>query len=278
MSFLDSVFSNQTKVAQTAFLASAVIAVGYAAYSFFGTSSSSLAPAITEEQARKMMNKVLEQVKLAVPRFLRAADNIKQQIVAQGQEIEDAQILKSFILPHLESTIRDITQSVLDELDYDEDELEEAVKTYVAAGDEELITITQTLKTIYKQFGGEGGDDSEETGAGSSKASEMTLPEVLTLLEELAQLMVDNCDTFCQQFVATFGIPSTRELLEKFQVGLFQATESSEKELLKAHGMTTTDFQAVLTKYQNEKRIQEIFYIMQMENQRVLQSHGIQMS
>lgn len=229
MSFLDTIFnSNQPKVAQTALLATAVVAVGYAAYSLFGSSSSSnLAPAITEEEAAKMMGKVLEQVKLHVPRFLRAADSIKQQIAAQGQEIEDAQILKAFILPHLETSIRDITQNVLDEFDYDEDELEEAVNTYVAAGDEELTAISKSLKAIYKQFGGEVGDDSEEAaGPVSAKAGQMGLPEVLTLLEELAQLMVDNCDSFCQEFVGKFGVPADQGTMEKFQVGLFQATES----------------------------------------------------
>ncbi len=227
MSFFNNLLaSNQGKVAQTALLATAVIAVGYAAYSFMGSSSTStLAPAVTEEEARKMMGKILEQVKVQVPRFLRAAESIKQQIAAQGQEIEDAQLLKAFILPHLESSIREVTQSILDEFDVDEDELEEAVETYVAAGDEELMHLSKQLKIIYKQFGGETGDD-DATSAPSAKASEMSLNDVIVLLEELAQTMMENCDSFCKEFIGKFGTPTSQEMLEKFQTGLFQATES----------------------------------------------------
>lgn len=229
MSFLGSLFnSNQPKAAQTALLATAVVALGYAAYSLFGSGTKTdLAPAVTEDEARTMMKKILEQVKLNAPRFLRAADSIKQQIAAQGQEIEDAQIFKAFILPHLETAIRDVTQSVLDEFDVDEDELEEAVDAYVAAGDEELIHISKQLKAIYKQFGGETGDsEGAESTAVSAKAAEMSLDEVVALLEELAQVMIDQSDSYCSEFVGQFGTPRSQQDFMKFQQGLMQITEA----------------------------------------------------
>ncbi len=39
---------------------------------------------------------------------------------------------------------------------------------------------------------------------------------------------------------------------------------SAEKELLRGKGLNTNDFQNVLVKFQNERRVQEVFYLMQV--------------
>lgn len=281
MSFLDSLLSkSQSSPAQTALVAAAVVAAGYGAYSwlFSGAASSDLAPAVTEEEARKIMGKIVEAVKLNVPRFVRAADSIKQQIAAQGQEIEDAQIFKSFILPHLENSIREITQATLDEFDIDEDELEEAVDTYIEQGDDALKHFSEQLKMIYKQFGGEVASEQAEAVAKRGESFDMSLEDVVTLLEEMVEMMVSHIDQYCEQFVAAYGVPKEQAAVNKFQMGLMQVTEEVEKELLSSRGMISTDFQNILMKYQTEPKIGELFMMMQMQNKHVLMEHGIPLS
>jgi hypothetical protein len=50
-----------------------------------------------------------------------------------------------------------------------------------------------------------------------------------------------------------------------------------ESELLATKGMTQNDFQNTLLNFQNEPRVQEAFYGLQMENKRIMESHGISM-
>jgi hypothetical protein len=230
MSFLESLIEKAPKSpAQTALLAAAVLAVGYGAFSLFsgGAGSDNAAPAITEEEAKKMMRKILEAVKLTAPKMLRAADNIKQQIAAQGQQVEDAQILQHFILPHLETAIREATQGICEEFDFDEDELAEAVEVYTEAGDEELIFIAQQIKVIYQQFGGAVTADEELPATNKNgEAFSMTLDDCILLLEELSEQMSLQCDTFAEQFVNQFGVPSDPLTIQKFQMGLMQVTNT----------------------------------------------------
>eukprot|EP01031_Cornospumella_fuschlensis_P034429 gene34429-41670_t len=259
--------------AKVALLGSVVLATAsYFAYSVFAPSKSTsdLAPALTEEEAREMMKAILDRTKTNVPRLLKAAENFKQQIAAQGQEVDDIQLLKALILPHLETGIKEIQEEVLNEYDADDDELEEAVNYYIEQGDEELADITKSLKTIYKQFGG---DLPDEESVGSSKDFE--LHEVVELFQELVTMIVEHTETMVKKYIKENGVPSTSMQKADFQSELASITDTAEKVFLAERGLTTTDIQQLLLKHQSEPAIQQTFMSMQFQTQRILQSHGI---
>lgn len=217
--FLES--STETP-AKTALLVSAILATGYTVYSLFGGSSNAdLAPAVTEEEAREMMKAVYDRVRTRAPQLLRAAEGIKQQIAAQGQEISDAQLMQAFILPHFENAVRDSTDEVLAEYDVDEDELEEAVNTYVEQGDMELQDITKSLTVLYQQFGG----TTEEDGASSSAVGEIQQDDFIEMMHELAENIIETSTSFVRGWVESKGRPTTASDKEAFQTALMSITE-----------------------------------------------------
>jgi hypothetical protein len=204
-------------------------------YSITGKSTKSdLAPALTEEEAREILRAILDRVKLTVPRLIKFGEGIKQQIAMSGQEIDDKQLYKSVLLPHLETGIRDIEQAVLDEKNVDNDEFEEAVNVYCAAGDQELINLANTLKKIYVGFGGEVEEESAEVDSAepksgklkkSSSKTEMSLEQVVEFLQLLSNAVLENTDEYARQFVAANGPPRDMMSLQNFQLGLMQITE-----------------------------------------------------
>lgn len=213
--------------AKAAFLATVVIASTVAlAYNVWGgtESTTKLAPAVSEEEAKLIMNTILKNLKLLAPRLLMAAQNIRQQIQQQGGEIEDEVMMKQYILPHFGSNLKEIQEKILEEFDVDEDELEEAVNTYIANGDEELIGITKSIRVLHTQFGG----DSEiepPKAAKNSKAAEMGFNEVIALLEEMASQMLQETDDFCGKFVDEYGIPTNAQLAQEFQIGMMEMSQ-----------------------------------------------------
>ena len=62
-----------------------------------------LLPALTEEETLKVLKAFLDKVRADSKRFEVGFNNIKQQIVASGQELEDRKIMEQFIFPHFKS-------------------------------------------------------------------------------------------------------------------------------------------------------------------------------
>jgi hypothetical protein len=235
----------QTTGAKTAIIASAVCATGLTAYyAFFSGSSSNskLAPAVTEEEARKILTSIVEKVKSTEPKLVQFAEGIKQQLAMQGQEIDTVQLYKSLCLPHLETAIRDIQQVVLDEYDVDDDEFEEAVTTYLDAGDEQIVELSKILKKVYQRFGGEVPDDEEESQAvtttstsqqksgslsKSSKKKTISLNDLLQLLQLLSERILATTSEYAEEFVSQYGKQTSmsQSLALTFQGGLVEKTQ-----------------------------------------------------
>lgn len=212
--------------AKTAFFVATLVASSALAFSYLAPSSSNLAPAMEEKEAKEIMHAIMKKLKMMVPKLLNAAQNIKMQIEQQGQEIDDAAVLKHYILPHFTTNLQDIQNMVLEEFDADEDELEEAVEYYIAHGDEELASITKSIRAIHMQFGG----DSElevpsATPAKGSKAADMDVNDVIAMLKELAKQMVQYSDDFCGKFVDENGVPTDQQSMEEFQYGLMAMSQ-----------------------------------------------------
>lgn len=237
---LDSLFQGGNATTRNVVLASAaVLATGLALYSFLGTSGTAagvakLAPALDEEETRKIMSSILEKLQGTVPKLLGAAENIKQQIVAQGQQLEDAQLLKMFILPHLQTALREAQDAVLEQFDVDDDELEEAVNEYIAAGDPELTRISTTIKQIFKKFGADIDTSSgsaattKESAGGSSSAANLdpnSLENLLRILRIISKATADKTEEFIATFVNNYGPPVSEMLAMQFQHGLMYASQ-----------------------------------------------------
>jgi chaperonin cofactor prefoldin len=220
--------------AQTVFLVSAVLAGGVGlAYSgllpsFSRKQDGNLLPAVTEEEAKKAMKSMLDQLHLTIPKLFRVADQIKQQFAQQGQQIDDSFLLRSFLLPNLETAFREIQDSVLNELDMDEDDLEEAVLEYIKRGDRDLKETFDTIRNIFKKFGADIPEDDEEedeeeveqsfpTAAAtdkkkktSKKASkkEMSLEDTIRFFKAFRQIQHDKMEATIEEFIIEYGRPS----------------------------------------------------------------------
>mmetsp|Transcript_12367 Transcript_12367/g.27794 ORF Transcript_12367/g.27794 Transcript_12367/m.27794 type:complete len:278 (-) Transcript_12367:119-952(-) len=275
---MNSIFQNflsngKDSQAKVAFAVTAVVATAAVCYSYSG--SSDLAPAMEEEETRKIMRKILEKVQLLAPRLMNAAQNIQQQIEQGGQEIDEKTLMKQFILPHFDTNFKEIQDSVLDgDCDYYPDELEEACAFYMKEGDEELTQICKSIRAIYRQFGGDV-DDEEDASADGGALADMSVDEVVGLMEELGKHMLQATDDYCAKFIDESGIPRTQAHLEAFQMGQMKLSQKVEKSLLKECGLSESDFQKVLMANADNVAIQHVFKNMQTENTKLMAKHGI---
>jgi len=272
--------------------AALVSAVVYYTHFRKGASSSSdeeLLPALTEEEVTKIMADVLMQLKALAARMARAADNIKQQLQQQGQDLDNARIMKSFILPHFETNFAEMQAQVFAEHDVEEEEVEEAHFYYCKQGCKQLLEINETVQEIYKQFGGEvegDGDSaaaSTEGGAGASSSGsilgqpkDMALETVLEILYTLKERMVEATELYCDDYIdSNGGPPSNPMAFQGFQDGLVKISEQAEVDILEQYGYSQRDFQFGVLKYQESPEINQSIMMMQTENHKVLQSKGM---
>jgi hypothetical protein len=285
---------------KTAGLVTLTAVAGLAIYSMFGGAKkddAKLLPALTEDETKEMMEKILIKLKIIAGKMMRAGENIKQQIQASGQDVDDLTVYRSYILPHLNVEFKKAQEEVLDEYDVDEDELKDANTEYMKDGHKGLVEITKSIRRIYKDFGGEVGEyegleGTQSAGSSSTKSPAMSsggAPQeggttaermedlAVQLLSVLADKMITNTEMYILTFKEKYGIPSTAQEFEMFQQGLMVITEGVEKQLLEEHGLDQSDFQQLLMKQSESPKIQRIFMEMQYRNQIILQSNGIQM-
>jgi hypothetical protein len=276
--YLES-FMRQGTSTKAAIVVSTVCATGLAAYlNFFRKSGGKkkLAPALTEEEAQEILSEILDKIKLSLPKIVKIAENIKQQYAMQGQELDDHTLLKSFVLPKFEGQLQEIQTAVLEEHDACDDEFEEAINEYLDSGDEDITELANTLRTMYEQIGGEI-EKPEDKSVDSKQAvnRNLNLKDLTLLIDLLTERMLEKTTEFCSAYIEKYGTPTDMKSMERFQLGLLHASEDVEKNLLKERGLKQSDLQNLITKYQNERSVQEAFHVMKMLNQQVLQSHGV---
>lgn len=173
------------------------------------------------------MKLIVEKINKLIPKFVQGADGIKQQLVQQGQQIDDRQLMTMFILPHVETAFADIQREALEKFDFDDDELQEAVDYYIKEGNKSLLEISNRIKLIYQQFGGDIVDETAAAAAPKRSGSgrKVSMDEVIALMEDLGDKMKTYSDLYCKQFIEQYGIPSTQKQLERFQGGLMETAE-----------------------------------------------------
>jgi hypothetical protein len=159
--------------------------------------------------------------------MVNAAQNIRQQIQSQGQDMEESRVMQSFILPHFTSGYKEITTQVLHEYDAEEYELEDAVKTYLANGDEKIREMTMKIRKLYQTCGGEVNLDEDEDGGmtSSSKATLLSFETVIEMLSVLNEIVAAKTDEYIIAFKAKYGVPQDQETADAFQQGLMSLSE-----------------------------------------------------
>ena len=64
---------------------------------------------------------------------------------------------------------------------------------------------------------------------------------------------------------------------QRFQMGMVQVSEVTEKEVLVAHGLTEDGFRQALMSYKDEQAVMEVMMVIQQQSQMILQKHGMMM-
>lgn len=208
-------------------------------------------------------------------RLIDAAENIKAQIRQQGHEIDDQTVYKSYILVHFESGFRDIQESVLAEIDCEESELEEAVSYYQSHGSVILQDISQKIRKIYKQFGGQLDNESNDNIPQSEKSKSMNVDDVLEILNALNDKIMTASDGFITKFKEEYGIPNSEMLSGIFNQGLMTIASSAEEAVLSSAGVTSEEFQQVVLKFQEAPLINRAILSMQETQHKLLLKHGL---
>lgn len=246
-----------------------------------GNADDELLPALTEEEVTKIMSDILMQLKVLAARMARGAENIKQQLQQQGQDMDNMRIMKNFILPHFESQFAEMQAQVFFEHDVEEEEVEDAHNYYSKHGNKQLNEIGETIKDIYKQFGGDLDDDmGDESGASmggaGSGSKEMTLDVVLDVLHTLKDRMVEATEAYADNYLDNHdGPPTDHRGFEQFQAGLVKVSEQVEVSILEEYGYTQRDFQHGVLHHQHSQEINHIIGMMQTENHKILAAKGM---
>lgn len=301
-----SSFIDRTKDSpvQSLLVASAVALVGVGAASYSGLLGSkqeeSLAPAIDEETTRKIMKQILEGVHLNLPGLFQYAERIKQSIAAQGQEIDDAILLKTFLLPNLENLLRQVQDKALEDFDVDEDELEEAVTEYCKQGDADLIKTSATIRSIFKRFGANIVDEEEEeeeepaaakasanataettVSKKSSKKSkkspskDMPLEEFLQFMRTFQTIQLELTKSTIEDFVEEFGRQLDQTTAQLFQQRMFIAAQQAQEEITQDFGIEPETIEKLIMKYQREPAVLQLQAEFEEKTIEVMQASGL---
>lgn len=185
------------------------------------------------------MSKILDKLKFVALKHSRAGQHIRMQLEQQGQTMAEEDVMRHFILPHFENAFESAQEEVLDvfflynpdltylkEFDVEEGELEEAALYYSSRGDAKLKEIISKIQLMHKQFGGENPSTSAAEGASSAMVSsqELSLGQVISLLQTLSEKVNAATDSFIEEFKETYGMPGGSNMMQ-FQQGMMQMSE-----------------------------------------------------
>lgn len=264
----------EDKSVLVASLAAGVLGIG--SLIFFLTNynnDDNLLPALELEVTQLILTKLLERAKLSAVQMLRAVQNIQGQLQQQGQQMTDEEVKKSFILSHFVASIQEAENEILAEYDCDADELEDASRYYATKQkDAKIIELLGRLKRLHKEFGGEN-DPNEFSVDKGAPALDVSPNIALNALRKLSQLVGEGTDELCEDFIRTYGRPTTQETLMMFQTAMLQMSEKMEAQVLESFGLSQSDFQVALG--QGGPEMMKFIQEMQIDNQMRLQKNGI---
>jgi hypothetical protein len=287
--------------------AGGILGLAYLLFANKKKNGSKLLPALTEEETLKILKGLDSKMKFVEQNFKKHAANQMQHMAQQGQVAPMEDILMQFC-PFYEQEYTKHSKAVLDEFDILEYELEDAISVYCNESskhyDEVIAAAAKNLRKIYKTFGGDiaelsddvnhaseargqshnhssgGGGDGElfdVDADGTLPENHGTLDHFIMVLSEVADVIGQVVDRFSFEFIKTRGLPTTPELSQSFTQSLMAITENTTNEVLQAHKYTLQDFEQLIQANSESPDLQYAFQQLQMASLIALQKHGITM-
>lgn len=271
-------------------LAAASIAAGLLLYSLSSNNviDESEEPYLSDEETLNIMRAFLDKLTMSGQKLNDHADQFRKQAAAQGQQIDEEQLLKAFLFPNFESILIELDSHMLQEHDLDECELKHAVNYYINQGNHKLKQICKKLNQVYKDFGGEL-DEEDESNFSQSISSRETVKSVMSVstsgngltkekflqvLEELTKAVAEHANEFLLHFKSTYGTTVEAENLLVFQQGFMQVQEGATAKAFTATGISESDFHSAIEKYHIHTDVQQAMVQMQEIVPQVMAMHG----
>lgn len=239
-------------------------------------------PALTAEITEEILHALNDKVKELAMKSVRTAEAVKQKFAAQGQQPDDAQLREHLIIPQFLKDFEGAQNEVFRTFDVDADELEEAVEWYSKEGTGDVVKLSKAIQDIYRSIGGKIEAPSTSTavagGNGTANAGKkLNLDECLMLLGNLANILNAKTDEYITNFKAEFGMPQDQGAFQRFQMGMVQLSEITEKQILTQCGVTEGQFRDALMSHNKEPALAEAMMLLQQQSQMILQKHGMMM-
>lgn len=263
----------------------ALAAVSVMAYQYWtsGEDSGDALPALTAEETEEVLQALVSQAKELVIKSQGVEANIKQRFASQGQQCDDAQLREHLLVPTFLKDFEAAEAEVLSTFDVDADELREAAEHFTAEGSKQVEELSEAIKQCFRAVGGTVASNSPANrvavaapSAGSSGQT-LSLDNVLQLLSTLASILNAKTDEYITAYKSEHGLPQDQMGFQRFQMGMVQVSEVTEKEVLVAHGLTEDGFRQALMSYKDEQAVMEVMMVIQQQSQMILQKHGMMM-
>lgn len=197
-------------------------------------------PVLSHDDTVEAMVKVLDGLRTIAVQHVRAAENIKEQLMQQGQDMSREEIMTTIILPHFKNAfaamqvqvlevrgpgvhgicvgVRFLTLLLLQDYDVDEEELEACVDHYlenVAVPGSKIGEVVSKIKAICAQFTGEA-TAGQARGGSSGPAKELSLDVLMDVLGAFGAKTKEYFGRFAEDFVSQHGVPSNQEQIVRF--------------------------------------------------------------
>lgn len=265
----------------TLLITSAIAVGGFFVYDKFFKKKPDLLPALTEEETIKILVAFLEKLKIKSMNLINAFNNVKQQILAHGENMEDRKIMEQFIFPHFKGIFDECSTKTYDEYDVLEEEVKDAVETYIRMGRDDIEDIAKQIKLIYREYGGEvyiEGDEFEDIPGSEKSDKDMSLEELIALVAIITAKMQEVTKIFINDFIQKHGKPTSGADVMKFNQGLMSVGQEAENQVFREQGVNSMVFQKTVMKYNTSPELQQYFMIMQTATHQLIEEAGIDTS
>lgn len=156
-----------------------------------------LPPALTKEEVLAILKEINEKTKGRAAKLQQMKQQIEQQIAQSGQQVDESEIMKQFILPNFTKGVQEIEEEAYSNFNNGEgvleEEFREGVEYYKRQGDEDVEKAVAKLRKIYSDMGGEKivDDDNEDDMSSAPRGPVRDIPieEVIKILEAYAEAL-----------------------------------------------------------------------------------------
>ena len=148
-------------------------------------------------------------------------------------------------------------------------------------GREDIEDVAKQIKMIYREYGGEvyiEGDEFEDIPGSEKSDKEMSLEELLAVVDVITAKMQEVTKVFISDFVEKHGKPTSGADVMKFNQGLMSVGQEAENQVFREQGINSMVFQKTVMKYNTSPELQQCFMIMQTATHKLIEEAGIDTS